>query len=129
MGPRRDPSNAENVTAADLTEIRRALERQAADATQRDEMNRRFAQQLEEQNRTIAELLTRLNAPPQQHPAPPVPGERLENPPPVPVDPPEELNFHIPDVVPPVSEPVYERFRKQKPPTFDGHVDPAAAEN
>ena len=47
----------------------------------------------------------------------------------MPVDPLEELNFHIPDVVPPVSEPVYERFRKQKPPTFDGHVDPATAEN
>ena len=92
-------------------------------------MNRRFAQQLEEQNCTITELLTRMNAPPQQHPAPPVPGERLENPPPMHVDPPEELNFQIPDVVPPVSEPVYERFHKQKPSTFDGHVDPAAAEN
>ena len=56
MGPRQDPSNAENVTAADLTEIRRMLERQGADATQRDEMKRRFAQQLEEHNHTISEL-------------------------------------------------------------------------
>ena len=49
MGPRRDPTNAENVTAADLAEIRRTLERQAADATQRDELSQRLAQQLEEQ--------------------------------------------------------------------------------
>ena len=44
------------------------------------------------------------------------------------MNPPEELDFELPDVVPPIGEPVYERFRKQKPPTFDGNVDPAAAE-
>ena len=44
------------------------------------------------------------------------------------MDPPEELDFELPDVVPPIGEPVYERFRKQKPSTFDGNVDPTAAE-
>jgi len=69
-----------------------------------------------------------LNAPPQPKSEPPAQDERLEEPPQVHVDPPEELNFQIPDVVPPIGESVYERFRKQKPPTFDGNVDSAASE-
>ena len=121
-----EPSHAGNATAADLAEMRHALERQAASAAQRDQI---VAQQLEAQNRTITELLTRLNTPPPPNPEPPAQDERCEHPPQAYVDPQEELNFQIPDVVPPVGEPVYERFRKQKPPTFDGHVDPAAAEN
>ena len=32
-------------------------------------------------------------------------------------------------VLPPVGEPVYERFRRQKPPTFEGTHDPAVAED
>ena len=121
-----DPSPTGNATAADLAEMRHALERQAASAAQRDQI---VAQQLEAQNRTITELLTRLNAPPPPNPEPPAQDERREHPPQARVDPLEELNFRIPDVVPPVGEPVYERFRKQKPPQFGGNVDPATAEN
>jgi len=106
--------------------MRHALERQAASAAQRDQI---VAQQLEAQNRTITELLTRLNAPPPPNPEPPAQDERREYPPQARVDLQEELNFRIPDVVPPVGEPVYERFRKQKPPQFGGNVDPATAEN
>jgi len=74
------------------------------------------------------DVLTTLNAPPQSNPEPPAQEERREKLPQVHVDPLEELNFQIPDVVPPIGESVYERFRKQKPPTFDGNVDSAAAE-
>ena len=37
--------------------------------------------------------------------------------------------FHFPIIAPIVEEPVYERFRKQKPPMFNGTADPALAEN
>ena len=37
--------------------------------------------------------------------------------------------FQIPIMAPTVGEPVYERFRKQKPPTFNGDADPSLAEN
>lgn len=146
MPPRRDSSGSENVPAANLEEIQRAIERQDRRFAQqleaqneRDQMmtqrlevqNQRdeaVTQQLEAHNRMFAELLVRLNAPPLPYPAPPAQEERHENPPPVLVDPPEVLNFQLPDVVPPVSEPVYERFRKQMPPVFDGNTDPATAE-
>ena len=51
-------------------------------------------------------------------------------PPPVPVA--EVPPVQAPDVAPPLrevhKEPMYERFRKQHPPTFDGSTDPLKAE-
>ena len=89
MPPKRRLSSFENAPASNLEEIRWTFERQATEAALREErfaqqleaqnnQNARLTQQLEEQTQrdqgiaqqleaqshTIAELLTRLNAPP-----------------------------------------------------------------
>ena len=38
-------------------------------------------------------------------------------------------NVQLPRMAPLIDEPIYERFRKQKPPMFQGTPDPTKAEN
>ena len=59
---------------------------------------------------------------------------QAQQPPPIPQQPaPPAVNIApvpaAPVVIPQVGEPVYERFSRQKPPTFEGTYDPAEAED
>ena len=144
MGPKKQ---TQTNLSQEMTEISRALERQAEDGRRRDA-------QIEEQNRLITQLIARMNEqqPPQgqQDPEPQahrpeqpggqgehVPnmnrnpdGQNVQAPPQAQAMAPDEVPlFQIPIMAPTVGEPVYERFRKQKPPTFDGNADPSLAEN
>lgn len=107
---------------ARIARIEQSLERQAREAQQRNE-------QTERQNRLMALLLERMDQ--QVQPDPPLAAENQpqEPLPALPVARAEELNYRIPDVAPVIGEPVYERFRKQKPPVFEGGPDPVTAEN
>ena len=144
MGPKK---RTQTDLSQEMIEISRALERQVEDARRRDA-------QIEEQNRLITQLIARMNEqqPPQgqQDPEPQahrpeqpggqgehVPnmnrnpdGQNVQAPPQVQAMAPDEVPlFQIPIMAPTVGEPVYERFRKQKPPTFNGDADPSLAEN
>ena len=89
----------------------------------RRELDARF----QAQNAVLDQIMNRLNEIQPPNPVPPV--HNNQNPPDAQV-PPVEVNNQVP-VAPPavlhVGEPIYERFRRQKPPTFDGSFDPTIA--
>ena len=119
MPPRPVPA----AVRREIDGVREWLAEQQEAARQRDDQARA-------QTATLEQLLTRLNEmanPPP--PAQPVPA--AQNPPPPAQPAPQAANPVAPEVPPAVNqvgEPVYERFRRQKPPRFDGTHDPATAE-
>ena len=117
MPPRPVPATVRN----ELNEVRRLLDEQRAAIEQRDE-------QIRAQTVTLAQVLQRLNEMNQPPPVPPAP-VAPEVPALAPAAP-AVPNPHPPapraDVI--VGEPVYERFRCQKPPRFEGTLDPTTAE-
>ena len=105
-------------------------------AAVRRELDARF----QEQNELLERMMRRLEALDNQAPASPEPAEVVaaEDEAPAPGEP--ELGAQRQDpvrpegpavvaAVPQVGEPVYERFRRQKPPMFSGSPDPAEAED
>ena len=109
-----------------LNEVRRMVEVQANGARQRDE-------QLQRQNEMLNRLLNRLDNPEEQRqqfqaPAQQEQAAQPQERPEVPVAAANRYQEAQP-MAPIVAEPVYERFRRQKPPMFDGTPDPAIAED
>ena len=102
------------------------VEAQANGARQRDE-------QLQRQNEMLNWLLNRLDNPEEQQQQfqAPAQQEQAAQPQERPEVPVAAANPHqeAQPVAPVVAEPVYERFRRQKPPMFDGTPDPAVAED
>ena len=116
----------------EVDELRQMIEAQAAEARRRNEEMRRRDQQMEQQGEMLRQLLTCLNDQ-QQQPQPQQPQQQAEAVGPaemnVPVPPMLRPNVQLPRMAPLIDEPIYERFRKQKPPMFQGTPDPAKAEN
>ena len=120
----------------DLEAMRQAMERQAEYARQRDERHaeemRRRDEQLQQQTELINRLVQQLG---QQGPRPAPPAD--EQPPPVndPIAPEVPADHNPAPAIPELPqnlaliEPMYERFRRQQPPTFDGSADPSIAED
>ena len=112
----------------ELNEVRLRLEEQVEEGRRRDE-------QMRKQNELLTQLLGRLNEAENRPPPPPQEQPRValaelgrnaaENPAVRARRNPNEA----PLVAPIVGEPVYERFQRQKPPSFSGTPDPAKAED
>ena len=135
------PKLSINFLAAQLDEMRQAMEERATRDAERDV-------QFQQQRDHLTALLTRLNQ--DQGPAPLPRAQDAANPagqprreeaqgyqpqapaaqqnrPPA-AEPVRDV-LRMPVLAPVVAEPVYERFRRQKPPMFEGSPDPAVAEN
>ena len=125
--PRKNNNNNET------DELRRLIEAQAAEAERRNQEANRRAEQIEQQGEMLRQLLTRLDNQQQQQPQPQQQQQPAEAARPaeanMPVPPMLQPNIRLPRMAPLIDEPVYERFRKQKPPMFQGTPDPAKAEN
>ena len=125
--PRKNNNNNET------DELHRLIEAQAAEAERRNQEANRRAEQIEQQGEMLRQLLTRLDNQQQQQPQPQQSQQQAEAARPVeanvPVPPLLQPNIRLPRMAPLIDEPVYEHFRKQKPPMFQGTPDPAKAEN
>ena len=125
--PRKNNNNNET------DELRRLIEAQAAETERRNREANRRDEQIEQQGEMLRQLLTRLDNQQQQQPQPQQPQQPAEAARPaevnVPVPPMLQPNIRLPRMAPLIDELVYERFRKQKPPMFQGTPDPAKAEN
>ena len=88
----------------------------------------------QEQNELLARMMERLDALAPPAPAPPAVEPNAAPVPaaPAPPAPPVAVNAPVPVAQPEVlhvGEPIYERFRRQRPPSFDGSPDPVEAED
>ena len=117
MPPRRVPA----VVHREINKVHEWLAEQQEAARHHDDQARALTT-------TLEQLLAYLNE--IENPPPPVPVRTVHNPPPAqPAS--QPANPVAPEaspVVNQVGETVYERFRRQKPPRFDGTHDPATAE-
>ena len=105
--------------ANEVDELRQMIEVQPAEARRRNEEALRRDQRIEQQGEMLRQLLTRLNNQ-QQQPQPQqlqqqtkVVGPAEVN---VPVPPMLRPNVQLPRMASLIKEPIYERFKKQKPP-------------
>ena len=112
----------------ELNEVQLRLEEQVEEGCRRDE-------QMRQQNELLTQLLARLNEAENRPPPPPLeqpcvaPAEPVRNAAENPAVRARRDTNEAPLVAPIVGEPVYERFRCQKPPSFSGTPDPAKAED
>ena len=112
----------------ELNEVRLRLEEQVEEGRRRDE-------QMRKQNELLTQLLGRLNEAENRPPPPPqeqpcvAPAEPVRNAAENPAVRAGRDTNEAPLVAPIVGEPAYERFRRQKPPSFSGTSDPAKAED